>query len=129
MPKTSHYPKKIITSGPYSPAISIENFIFISGQGTYDPSSGEKYLEDISIQTKLALENLKRVLESAGITFEDLIKINLFLTHEKHLSRVDKVYKQYFGNISLPPRSTIIVSALPGNMGIEIEAIAYVSRD
>jgi 2-iminobutanoate/2-iminopropanoate deaminase len=125
MQKKSHHPQEIKTSGPYSPAITMEDLIFISGQGTYDPDTGQKYLGDISRQTKIALENLKRVLETVGISFKDLIKVNLFLTEEKYIPDVDKVYKNYFGSDILPSRSTIIVSALPGGMGIEIEAIAY----
>ncbi|MBI3815544.1 MAG: hypothetical protein HY279_13895, partial [Nitrospinae bacterium] len=48
-------------------SIEIENFIFISGQGTYAPKTGQKYLGDISQQTRLAMDNLKRVVESSGL--------------------------------------------------------------
>lgn len=123
MSKLSYKPKEGITSGPYSPAIESGELIFISGQGTYDPSTGKKYLGDISKQTQLAMENLKRVIESAELSMENIIKVTLFLTELGSLSLVEKIYKQYFQNSLSPVCTTVIVPYLPGGMGIEIEAI------
>ena len=124
MTKIQHFPKEGVTSGPYSPAVEIENFVYISGQGTYNPATKKKYLGDITQQTKLGMENLKRAVESCGLTMNHIIKITLFLINENQLTEISEVYKQYFHGEPYPACSMIAVNSLPGGMGIEIEAIA-----
>ena len=57
----------MITSGPYSPGMEVDRFVFISGQGTYDPLTKEKYLGEISLQAEFALQNVKKVIREAGL--------------------------------------------------------------
>jgi enamine deaminase RidA (YjgF/YER057c/UK114 family) len=65
-----------------------------------------------------------RVLTSAGLSFPDIIKVTLYLTSSEFLEPVDSIYQKYFDFPDSPARTIIIIPALPGGMGIEIEAIA-----
>ena len=123
MTKIQHSSKDSITSGPYSPAIEIDNFVFISGQGTYDPKTGQKYLGDISRQTQLAMENLKRIIESCGLNMNNVIKATIFCTEDRYMNPIFKVIRGYFSKDHYPALTTVVMDSLPGGMGIEIEAI------
>ena len=114
MNKQMYKPLQGITSGPYSPAIGMDPLVFTSGQGTYDPDTGEKYLGDIQKQTEIAIKNLQRVLESAGLSFPDIIKVTLYLTSSEFLEPADSVYAEFFSFPHPPARTIIIVPALPG---------------
>lgn len=128
MNKIYHFPENIETSGPYTPAVEIEQagtkFLYISGQGTRDPKTGEKFLGDIQHQTALAMNNLKTIVTSCEYQMEDLLKVTIFLTNMADGPVVNSVYQTYFPKDKYPARSTVAVAALPGKMNIEIEAIA-----
>ncbi|MHA1253789.1 MAG: RidA family protein [Candidatus Helarchaeota archaeon] len=113
--------------GPYSPGIKIGNFLFISGQGPFDPK-GEKVPNDIETQTRLTLENLKKILENAGLTMENVVKTTVFLKNMKDFNKMNKVYKKYFKD-KPPARSCVEVARLPLDILVEIEAIAYFPAD
>ncbi len=117
---TSNAPAAI---GPYSQAIRIGNFLFISGQIPLDPGSGELIKGDVEEQTGRVLKNLKAILEAAGMGLEDVVKTTLYLKNLGHFEKVNTIYKKYF--VSNPPaRSTVEVSRLPKDVEVEIEAIA-----
>jgi len=108
---------------PVSPAAKAGGFIFLSGQiGPLDDSG--KPLEGIEAQTRQALEKMKRVLNEAGATFNDVVKVTIFLTHSRNFEKMNEVYKKYFTQ-DYPPRSTLIASLTHPEMLVEIEAIAY----
>ena len=113
--------------GPYSPGIKIGNFLFISGQGPFDPK-GEKVPNDIETQTRLTLENLKKILENAGLTMENVVKTTVFLKNMKDFNKMNKIYKKYFKD-KPPARSCVEVARLPLDILVEIEAIAYFPAD
>ena len=119
---TEKAPKPI---GPYSQAIKIGNSLFISGQIPVDPKSGELVEGDIRAQTHQVLKNIKAIVEAAGGTLNNVIKVTVYLDDMDDFAEMNEVYSQYFSESKLA-RTTIEVSRLPKNVKIEIEAIAYI---
>ncbi|MFN4305604.1 RidA family protein [Sulfurihydrogenibium azorense] len=117
---TEKAPKPI---GPYSQAIKYENLIFISGQIAIDPSTNEFVNSDVATQTKIIMENIKAILEEAGINLNHVIKTTIFLKNLEDFQIVNEIYGQYFKDHK-PARSTVEVSRLPKDALVEIEVIA-----
>lgn len=121
--------KKAITTpkgkaiGPYSLAIESGDFVFISGQVPLDAASGKLVEGDVSAQARQSLENLKAILDAAGLTFEHVVKTTIFLTSMDDFAAVNEVYKTYVSE-PYPARSTIAVAALPMSAKVEIEMTA-----
>jgi len=120
--QTEKAPKAI---GPYSQAIQVGNFLFLSGQIPLDPKTGELVKGDIRRQTQQVLENIKGVLESQKLGMEDVVKVTIFLKDIGNFKQVNEVYATYFPS-SPPARSTVEVAKLPRDADIEIEAIAVI---
>jgi len=118
--KTENAPKAI---GPYSQAIEANGFIFASGQIPIDPTSGELLMGTIEEQTRLALNNLKAVLEAGGSSFDKVVKWSVFLEDMDGFTRVNGVYAEFF-NSPYPARAAVQVARLPKDVKVEIEAIA-----
>ncbi|MFD2658607.1 RidA family protein [Gracilibacillus thailandensis] len=106
--------------GHFSQGIKINNRVYVAGQPPVDPKTG-KIPETIEEQTRIALINIKHVLEAAGAKLEDVVKINTYLTNVDDFKRYDKVYQEFFTD-NLPVRTTIGCS-LKG-IPLEIDAIA-----
>ncbi|MEK6680450.1 MAG: RidA family protein [Nitrospirota bacterium] len=119
--KTDKAPKAI---GPYSQAVKIGNFIFLSGQIPIDPKTGELVSGDIKAQFELVMENIKNILSAAGATLHDVVKATLYLKDIKDFSEINTVYGRYFDS-DPPARSTVEVSNLPKGAKFELEVIAY----
>jgi 2-iminobutanoate/2-iminopropanoate deaminase len=110
--------------GPYSPALKVGNLIFASGQIPVDPKTGKMIEGEIEAQARIALDNLKAVLEPYSIGLENVVKTTVFLKDMNNFTQVNKVYGEYFKD-KFPARSCIEVSRLPKDAEIEIEAIAF----
>ncbi len=110
--------------GPYSQAVGIGNLIFVSGSLPVNPESSE-IPEGIIGQTKLSLNNLKNVVESAGAEISDICKTTVFLSDMKNFAEMNSVYMDFFKNTIFPARSAVEVSRLPKDVLVEIEAIAW----
>jgi len=115
--------KKIVSVGPYSQGVISEGLIFLSGQTPLDSNTGKIVDGDIKTQTKQCFLNLFNVLEAAGLTSNDVQKVNVFLTDMNDFSAMNEVYKEQFTD-PYPARSTIGVASLPLGAKIEIEMIA-----
>ena len=100
---TEKAPKPI---GPYSQAIKIGNSLFISGQIPVDPKSGELVEGDIRAQTHQVLKNIKAIVEAAGGTLNNVIKVTVYLDDMDDFAEMNEVYSQYFSE-SKPARTTI----------------------
>lgn len=116
--------------GPYSPVKNSGVFSFISGQIGVNAETGRAE-PDIAAQTVQAMENLKRLLENAGMSMRNLVKTTIFLTDMGDFQTVNGIYTQYFDS-PRPARSCVGVKELPRVAGdvklkIEIEAIAAIS--
>ena len=116
---SDHAPAAI---GPYSQATSAGNLVFCSGQIPLDPATGELVEGDISIQARRAFDNLRAVCEAAGGSFDDIVRVGLYLTNLGQFAAVNAVMADYF-QAPYPARSTIEVSALPKGAAFEVDAI------
>ena len=122
-------PKEIISTtnapqaiGPYSQAVKTKNLMFISGQITLDPTTGNLVEGSIEDEANQVLKNLKSICEAAGYTLDDAVKITIFLTDLGNFSVVNEVMKEHFSE-PYPARATVEVSGLPLGVNVEIEAI------
>ena len=118
--KTDKAPQAI---GPYSQGIIANGFIFASGQIAIDPKTGELNTGTIEEQTRLALTNLKAVIEAAGSSFDKVAKCTVFLQDMDEFSRMNQVYAEFF-KPPFPGRAAVQVARLPKDVKVEIEAIA-----
>ncbi len=109
--------------GPYSAATVAGNLVFVSGQLPIDVKTGAFPSDDIKDQTRQSLENVKAVLEAAGLTMADVAKTTVFLADIKDFAAMNEVYAEYFTE-PYPARAAYEVAALPKGARIEIEAIA-----
>lgn len=108
--------------GPYSQATRAGNTIYFSGQVPIDPATGELVGGDIAAQARRAFDNLKAVCETAGGSFEDIVRVGLYLTDLGQFAQVNAVMAEYF-TAPYPARSTIEVSALPRGAAFEVDAV------
>ena len=121
--------KKVIVSekapgaiGPYSQAIEANGMVFVSGQLPIDAATGHMAVS-IEDQTRQSLENIKHILETAGLTMGHVVKITVFLDDMAAFADMNKVYATYFDG-SFPARSAFAVKELPKGASVEIECIA-----
>jgi 2-iminobutanoate/2-iminopropanoate deaminase len=117
---SSNAPKAV---GPYSQAIRYGNLVFLSGQLPIDPKTGQPSKGTIDEQTKLVLENLKAVLEAAGLTFSKVLATTCFLKNMDDFPKFNAVYGTYFPE-NPPARATVEVARLPKDVLVEISLIA-----
>ena len=108
---------------PFSPAIRAGDYIFVSGQVGFIDAGG-KEVEGIGAQTRQCLENIKQVLEAAGSSLNDVVKVTVFLGHADHFAQMNEVYQSYFPK-DYPARSTVVTGPVMPNMLVEIECVAY----
>lgn len=118
--KTNNAPEAI---GPYSQGVLIGDMLFTSGQIPIDISTGEMP-HTIEEQTKIALNNVKGVIEEASLTMNNIIKMTVFLSDMNNFVQMNEVYKSFFEG-DFPSRSCVEVARLPKDALIEIEAIAH----
>jgi len=116
---TEKAPKPI---GPYSQAIMRGNALFVSGQVGIIPETGELDTSTIENETKQVMENIKTIVETAGLKMSDIVKSTIFLSNLKDFSRMNAVYGKYFPE-NPPARETVQVVALPKNANLEISVI------
>jgi len=109
--------------GPYNQAIKTNGTLYVSGQIALDPKSGELMLDNIEEETEMVMENLKAVVEAAGLTMENIVKTSIFISDMNNFSRINEVYGSYFEK-DFPARETVQVSVLPKNVNVEISCIA-----
>ena len=122
-------PKRVVdtgrpVAGPYSHAAAAGGWVYVSGQLPVDPETGEMAAEPIEAAAELALENLKGVIESAGGTLADAVKVTVYLADMGDFPKVNEVYAKYFP-ADPPARACVQVGALPLGAPLEIEMVAY----
>ena len=110
--------------GPYSQGVRTDKTIYISGQLPIDPATGEFAGDDITVQTKQSLTNLKSILESDGLTMANVVKTTVLLKNIADFAAMNEVYATFFEG-AFPARAAFEVAALPKNALVEIEAVAY----
>ena len=110
--------------GPYNQAVLSGNTLYTSGQIALDPATGELVLDTIEIETKQVMENMKAVLEAAGMTFENVVKSTIFISNMNDFASINSIYGAYFNEKTAPARETVQVACLPKNVNVEIAMIA-----
>ena len=108
---------------PLSPGVKVGNFLYTSGQVGVDRSTGT-VPEDAGEQTRFCFENLRKILVAGGVDFEDVFKVNVYLTDNDDFAAMNEVYRTYFPN-DPPARTTVGTSGLARpDFKVEIEMIA-----
>ena len=105
--------------GPYSQAIRKGNIVFLSGQIPLDPNT-MKLVEGVEAQIKQVFENLSQVITEAGASFNDVAKLNIYLTDLSHFDLVNEIMKNYFSE-PFPARAAIGVASLPKGSLVEAD--------
>lgn len=121
---SANAPKAI---GPYSQAIKVDNMLFCSGQIAIKPATGELVNDSIESETRQVLENLKSVLNEAGMDFDDVVRATVFMSDIKNYGKINKIYAEYFKDRP-PARAAVQVANLPKLVNVEISCIAVKSE-
>ena len=124
MKKAIHPTGAAAPIAPYTPAIEAGGMIFLSGQIALDPQSGDLRMDDISTETRQVMENVGALLKAAGLGFEHLVKVTIFLSDLAHYGTVNEIYGSYF-KTDPPAREAVAVKTLPRNVNVEISGIAW----
>ncbi len=122
---TAQAPKAI---GPYTQGVLANGFLFTAGQVALDPDTGQLVSGGIAEQTARALENLRAVLQAAGVGFAQVVKTTVFLVDMADFAGMNEAYAGAFGD-HRPARSTVAVAGLPRGALVEIEMIAEVKSE
>ena len=109
--------------GAYSQATTNGDLVFTAGQIPMTPDGDLLDDEEIAVQTRQSLENVKAILEDEGLTMQNVLKVTVFLGDIDDFEEMNEAYKEYFQD-NPPARSAVEVANLPKGVGVEIEAIA-----
>jgi 2-iminobutanoate/2-iminopropanoate deaminase len=118
--QTPHAPAPI---GPYSQAVFVGDMLFVSGQIAIDPKTEKLITEDIISETHQVMQNIKAILNAAGLDFSCIVKTSIFLSNMDFFAQVNEIYGSYFST-DYPARETVQVSKLPKGVNVEISVIA-----
>ena len=116
-------PKAPAPIGPYSQATLANNTLYVSGQIALDADSGNLVNDSIENETHKVMQNLKAILEEAGMGFENVLKCTIFVKDLNNFGKINETYGSYFTS-NPPARETVEVSRLPKDVNVEISCIA-----
>ena len=119
--KTKNAPDAI---GPYSQAVLVGNFLYISGQIPIDPATGEFVKGGITEQTEQSLKNIGGILKEAGFDYSNVVKTTVLLNDIADFAAMNETYAKFFTS-DPPARAAFQAAALPKGALVEIEAVAY----
>ncbi len=108
--------------GPYNQAIRAGNTLYVAGQGPIDPKTGRVVIGTIEEQATLTFENIKAILNAAGFSMNDVVKVTAYLTDLADFAKYNEIYKKYFTE-PYPARATVGAQLLMHTF-IEVECIA-----
>jgi len=111
--------------GPYSQALKVDKFLFVSGQVAIDPKKGRIVATGIREQTVRVMENVKAILQAAGYNLSDVVQSNVYLSSMALFSEFNNEYAKYFDKV-FPTRATVGIELMPGAL-VEISVVAYKS--
>jgi 2-iminobutanoate/2-iminopropanoate deaminase len=109
--------------GPYSSALRVGQYLFISGQVPADPLTGQLIEGGIAEQTRRSLDNIGALLKAGGLTFSHVVRTTVFLADMADFAKMNEVYARYLGK-EPPARSTVQAAGLPKGARVEIDVIA-----
>lgn len=112
-----------VQGAPYTPAVRVGPWVFISGQIPLDPATSQVVEGDFENQVRQCLRNLAAILKQEGLGLDHIVKTTIFLQDLNNFADLNRVYGAYFTGVK-PARSTVQVARLPLDVLVEIEAIA-----
>ena len=110
--------------GPYNQAVLKGNTLYTSGQIAINPATGGLVTDTIESETEQVMQNMKAVLDAAGMTFENVVKTTIYIMDMNDFGKINTVYGAYFNEKTAPARETVQVACLPKNVNVEISMIA-----
>ena len=110
--------------GPYTPAIQVGHFLYVSGQVGFKPGSTELAGDDIETQVHQVLDNIKSILANAGYEMSDAVQCTVYLKDINDFTKMNQIYATYFVQGHYPTRTTVEVSNLPRKAKVEIAVVA-----
>lgn len=111
--------------GPYSPGMTLDRLVFVSGQGATDPATGELAGPDVATQTEQVFRNMEAILKAAGTDLSHVLRCGVFIVDMRDFKAMNEVYGGFFAK-EPPARSTVEVADLALGALVEIDAIAVV---
>ena len=112
--------------GPYSQAVRVGDTVYLSGQIPLDPQTMELVEGDIGARARRVFDNLTAVMQEAGGSLSDIVKLTIYLVDLEQFGAVNEVMAEYF-DAPFPSRATVAVAALPKGAPIEVEAVAHLA--
>ena len=109
-------------AGPFSPGLVVDGWVYLAGQGGFDPETGELG-PDIAAQTAQTIENVAALLEEAGCTLKDVVSCLVHITDPDHFAELNRVYESYF-EPPRPVRTTVVADLVVRGMLVEITVVA-----
>ena len=113
--------------GPYSQAVQVGNMLFLAGQIALDPESGKMIMGGIEEQTHRVMQNLRAVLEAAGLTFNDVVQTQAFLKDLNHYGKFNAIYAKYMGE-NRPARAVVEAARIPKDALVEVMMTAVKTK-
>lgn len=110
--------------GPYNQAVLKGITLYTSGQIALDPATGNLITDDIQMETRQVMENMKAVLAEANMDFNNVLKTSIFISDMNNFALINEVYASYFDEATAPARETVEVANLPKFVNVEISMIA-----
>ncbi len=120
------HPDKSVSTGAYSAGVLVDGWLFISGQGPLDLSTGEVVAGTIEEETLLTLSHIKKIIEAAGGSVDDIVKCTAHLSDINDFDRYNAAYASFFPGIK--PARTTVQSVLSDGIKVEIDAIAKINK-
>ena len=111
-----------VPAGAYTPGLVAGGFVFVSGQTAEKPGSSDLVEGDVKVQTRQVLENIRGILEAAGCSLDDVVKVTAHLADAEDFDGYNEIYRQFF-SVPFPVRTTV-QSVIPGGSLVEIDVIA-----
>lgn len=124
MKKVINTNKAPLPVGPYNQAVLVDKTLYISGQVALNPKNNELIQGSIEDETRQIMENIKSILNEAGLDFKNIVRSKIYLTDMNNFSKVNQVYGSFFEKNYEPARTTLEVSGLPLGVDVEIDMIA-----
>ena len=125
MPKREiKHPDKEKSTGAYSAAVEIDGWIYVSGQGPVDAKTAQPFRGTIEEETLLTLSHIKKILEAAGCSLNDVVKATVHLDDIDEFDRYNATYKEFFKGAAVLPARTTVQSVLWNDIKIEIDVVA-----
>jgi len=117
------------TDHPYSQGVHAGDYLFVSGYGPVDPETMDPVEGDVGEQTDRCLANVAAVVEEAGGTLADAVKLTVYLDDMDDYEDVNGAYAAHFDGDVPPARVCVETARLPGDVAVEIDAVAYLPED